>query len=374
VADHLQDALEGTGNLGANSVAVTSSSVTIPANPNAYVKVDTNGAAFRATLEKMGTQIRVKTTGRFTNAATSDRAVQMDYQPTQVNTSVYNFAVAAQGKVVMQKGSLGGAGGAPNNIASIMSIKGSAPAITVSSGTIGGDLSITAPGLASITGGSVGGTSVINQIINQHTHVVDAPDFPYVDSTYFRHYAVNTYAGGSTLKNTRIPANTNPKFTGGATIQGILYIESPNTVEFRGNTQVQGFIVFENKNNSAVNVIDMRGNFSQSPLPAGDEFDALRTITGVSILAPTAKMVISGSVDSYLQGNVILGSFNNGGSADWTFDKGSLIAMDMASDAAVFNGKTVKFTSTGQNNMPSAGVRYSSYFRPQGLTYEEVKP
>src|SRR5438105_11788131 len=34
VADHLETALEGSGNLGAQSVAVTSSSVTIPANPN----------------------------------------------------------------------------------------------------------------------------------------------------------------------------------------------------------------------------------------------------------------------------------------------------------------------------------------------------
>ena len=83
-------------------------------------------------------------------------------------------------------------------------------------------------------------------------------------------------------------------------------------------------------------------------------------------------MVISGSVDSYLLGNVILGTFSNGGSADWTIDKGSLVAMDQYSDAAVFNGKTVKFTATGQYNMPSAGLRYSSYFKPQGSTYDEV--
>ncbi len=118
----------------------------------------------------------------------------------------------------------------------------------------------------------------------------------------------------------------------------------------------------------------MRGNFSQTPLPAGAEFDSLRALTGISVLAPTTKMVISGSVDSYLLGNVLLGTFSNGGSADWTIDKGSLLAMDQASDAANFNGKTLKFTATGQYNMPSAGVRYSSYFRPQTATYDEVKP
>src|SRR4051812_26896413 len=279
VADHLQDALEGSGNLGGKSVAVTSSSVIIPSNPNAYIKMDNNGAEFRATLEKFGTNIRVKTTGRYINAVAGNRAVQMDYQPTEVPTNVFSFAVASPGKVVMQKGSVTSTGGAPTNIASILSAKPAAPAINISGGTIGGDLSIVAPGLASVTGGSVGGTTLLAQIINQHTHVVQPPEFPYVDTSYFKPLAVNTYGGsGSTLKNMRIPAGMNPKFTSGATIEGILYVESPNTVEFRGNVNLQGFIIFENKNTSAVNVIDMKGNFSQTPLPAGAEFDALRAI------------------------------------------------------------------------------------------------
>jgi hypothetical protein len=374
VADHLQAALEGTPNLGANFVAVSSSTVTIPSNPNSYIKLDNNGEEFRATLEKVGQLIRVKTTGRFANATTSNRAVQLDYQRTELPTTVFNYAVASKGKVLMQKGSVTATPGAPSSIASIMSGKAAGQAIAVSGGTIGGDLSITAPGLASITGGSVGGTAVVSDIITQHTHIVGAPEFPIVDTTVFRPYATNTYSSGSVLKNMRIPANTNPKFTGGSTIQGILYIESPNTVEFRGNVQLQGLIVFENKNTSATNVIDMRGNFSQTALPAGSEFDPLRTIGGIAILAPTTKMVISGSVDSYLMGNVLLGSFNNGGSADWTIDKGSILTFDTSADAAVFNGKTVKFSSTGSLNMPNAGLTYSAYFRPQSSSYQEVKP
>jgi hypothetical protein len=375
VADHLEDALAGTGNLGSNSVAVSGGTVTIPGNPNAFIKMDNSGAEFRATLEKVGTNIRVKTTGRYINANASNRAVQMDYKPTEVPTNIFSFAVASPGKVLMQKGSVTSTAGVAPGIASILSAKASAPAISISGGTIGGDLNITAPALASVSGGSVGGTTILAQIINQHTHVVQQPEFPYVDTSYFKPLAVNTYGGsGSILKNMRIPAGTNPKFTGGATIQGILYVESPNTVEFRGNVNLEGFIIFENKNSSAVNVIDMRGNFSQTPLPAGAEFDALRAIGGVSMLAPTTRVVISGSVDSYLMGNVIVGGFSNGGSADWTIDKGSIIAMDTAGDAAVFNGKTVKFTATGQYNLPTAGLKYSSYFKPKGHTYDEVKP
>jgi hypothetical protein len=254
-----------------------------------------------------------------------------------------------------------------------MSGKGTGPAISITGGTIGGDLNIAAAGLASVSGGSVGGSSIPADIIANHTHVVGAPDFPLFDTTVFKAFATNVYSGGSLLKNTRIPPNTNPKFTGGANIQGILYIEAPNTVEFRGNVQMQGFIVFENKGNSSTNLIDMRGNTSHLPLPAGAEFDVLRNITGISIMAPTAKMTISGSVDSALEGNVILGSFSNGGSADWTISKGSIVTVD-SGDSAVFNGKTVQFVSTGALNIPSAGLKYTSYFKPDSISYQEIKP
>src|SRR5205823_2533157 len=101
-------------------------------------------------------------------------------------------------------------------------------------------------------------------IYSQHTHVVGTPEWPVFDTTPFAQYATNTYSGatGGTLANVRIPANTNPRFTGNATIQGILYIESPNTVTFRGNTNLQGFIVFQNTGTVGQNVIDMSGNFS----------------------------------------------------------------------------------------------------------------
>jgi Tfp pilus assembly protein PilX len=374
VADHLQDNLEGTGNFAGNFIGVTSSGVSIPANVNNFIKLDSSGGQFRGSLELVGQQIRVKTNGRYANATSaSNRAVQLDYMRTDLPTTIFNYAVASRGKVVMQKGAVTATAGVSNSIASIMSGKGTGPAISVSGGMIGGDLNITAAGLAAIGGGSVGGSTSAADIIANHTHVVGAPDFPLFDTTVFKNFATNVYSGGSVLKNVRILANTNPKFTGGASIQGILYIESPNIVEFRGNVQMQGFIVFENKGSSTTNVIDMRGNTSHLPLPAGAEFDALRTITGISIMAPTAKMTISGSVDSSLEGNVILGSFANGGSADWTIDKGSIVTLD-AGDAAVFNGKTVQFSSTGSLNIPSMGLKYTSYFRPDALSYQEIKP
>jgi len=375
IADRLETALEATPNLTGNSVGVTASLITIPANPNSYIKLDNSGQQFRATIEpgNDGT-IRVKVIGRSLNVSNNNRLVQLDYRRNTNPTTIFDYAIASRGRVSMQKGTVGSTPGVPGSIASIMSGRSVGPAISVSGGTIAGDISVLATNLSNVTGGSVGGTSSIPLIQSQHTHVVGVPEFPYVDTTVFRQYAVNTYVSGSVLKNVRIPANTNPKFTGGATIQGILYIESPNTVEFRGNVLMQGFIIFENKNNTAVNIIDMRGNTSHGPLPAGAEFDNLRWIKGISMLAPTAAMTISGSVDSFLTGNVFLGTFNNGGSADWTFTNGSLITLSEGASSAVFNGKTVNFASTGKLNMPNAGLLYTSVFRPDAATWQELKP
>src|SRR6185437_13749926 len=157
------------------------------------------------------------------------------------------------------------------------------------------------------------------------------------------------------------------------TIQGILYIQSPNTVTFRGNTTLQGFIVFENAGSPTTNVINMSGNFSQGTLPAGSQFDPLRTTTGIAVLAPTASMTTSGSVDSTVRGNVILGTFANGGSADLQIDQGTLMTLDTSGSAsATFNAKTVKFTATGQNNQPSQGVSYDTKYVPVGGSYREL--
>jgi hypothetical protein len=117
----------------------------------------------------------------------------------------------------------------------------------------------------------------------------------------------------------------------------------------------------------------MSGNFTWGALPSGAQFDSLRSTTGIAILAPTASMTTSGSVDSTLKGNVILGKFNNGGSADMTIDQGTLMTLDNgAAASATFNGKTVKFKATGKNNQPSQGMSYSQKYTPVAGSFQEL--
>jgi hypothetical protein len=373
----LQAHIVGTKNLTGNTIALVDNQILIPAAPNGYVPLDGAGkAGFKITILQNGPDVVCQVSGRFGAAVTSTRSLSLDFKRQGFPPKIFDYAVASKGKVSMIKGSVTGVTGvSTNDIASILSAKPTSPAIAVSGGLIGGDIHVIAPGLATVTGGSVGGSSSVSQILTDHTKIEDAPEFPEFDTTVFAPYATNTYTGGSLLKNVRIPPNTNPRFAADVTIQGILYIESPNTVEFRGGATLQGFIVFENKGSPTSNKIDMRGSVAQLPLPPDPQFDPLRSITGISVFAPTASLTVGGAVDSNLVGNVygniIVNSLSVTGSADWTIEKGSLITLNPG-DAAVFSGKTVRFKSIGKSNPPTKGLLYSEHYLAQPDTYREI--
>jgi hypothetical protein len=270
-----------------------------------------------------------------------------------------------------------GGQGVPDTIASVLTTKTTSPAFQMTGGTLGGDVGIVKAGTASLSGGSVHGTTNLTTIYNNYVKLTQAPEFPAFDTTVFAPLATNTYVSGmTTLQNARIPAGSGTAATplvlaGGVSVQGILYIEAPNVVQFSGNATIEGFIVFENKATSADNSLTFTGNAQINPVPAGAMFNAVRGITGISILAPTTKVTTTGSTDSYFKGNVIVGSFNELGSATIKMDAGSIVAMDTG-NAVTFNGQNTRFMSTGALNPPSMGVKYSSKIVPKDGTYAEI--
>ena len=375
----LKAAIDGTANLKPNTISLVGNTIYIPASPDAWVTLDPKfGMAFRLALTESEGNLQVRVSGRAgtTSASAvttpSGRTIKVDFARADKPTSAFDYAIASKGRINMLSGSVTGYNGvSQSTIATIISARETSPAVSISGGAIGGDISVTAPNLVSVTGGTVAGASG-SDIINNHTKYVDQPAFPVFDTSVFQQFITSTYTGGSTLKNARIPKNTNPTFAGGAIIQGVLYVESPNRLTFRGNTIIQGIIVFENAGDPRTNQIDMRGSFNQFPFPSGSEFDRLREISGISIFAPTASMIVSGSVDSTLIGNVMLDSFRNGGSADLTIDKGTLITLNEGNDSSVFDGKTVKFKSVGKNFKPTHGLKYDKRFIPVATTYQEL--
>jgi hypothetical protein len=371
----LQEQLDGTSNLNGASIAKSGNTIQIPGDPNARIKTDASGVGgFRAIITDWAGEIVVKTDGKYGGTAGAGRAISMDFTRQEHETSVFDYAVASKGQVVMAKGAVTSVTGVDPKIATIMSGLHSNGAVTMSGGMLGGDVSVLEGYTANITGGSVAGETNLSMIYADHVHEVEEPEWPTFDTSVYAPYATNTWAPGVPLVNVRIPAGTNKKFTGNQTIQGIMYIEAPASIEFQGNVNLQGFVVFQNAGSGLTNKLTFSGNVTQSPLPNGSQFDSLRATSGVAILAPNTAVRMTGSTDSYLRGNVITESFNYAGSADIQIDRGTLMAMKNTPNAVIFNGKTVKFTATGKGNQPSIGVTYSTFFSPDPTSYQEVAP
>jgi hypothetical protein len=208
--------------------------------------------------------------------------------------------------------------------------------------------------------------------MENHVKVVSPPEFPTVDTTVFRSLATSTHVPGKARqKNIRVPAGKGADFSAGDVIEGILYIESPNTVTFSGHAEMNGIIVFENKNGPGENKLDFRGNVSPASIPPSKEFDDVRAVApGIAILAPRAAVTMSGSVDATLTGSLIAHQVTLGGSADVAFKNGSLISL--GPQPVVVGGKVLSFTGTGMVLPPKAGISYSGYLKLSPWTYREV--
>jgi Tfp pilus assembly protein PilX len=169
-------------------------------------------------------------------------------------------------------------------------------------------------------------------------HVLDeAPPFPTVDTTPFAQFVPAVGATGTgvvtqnwvqntTLTNVRIKANANTTFNN-VTLQGVVYVESPNKVSFGGSVEVNGVIVTDNNpavpynptqrnnvitvDNSArlygVGEVDMTkvptnqlANVnSLKQLFASAQGVPVAQVTGSLLLAPNYRLVFAGGTRTY---------------------------------------------------------------------------
>jgi hypothetical protein len=371
---NLQSQLVGTGNMAGQNISLNGNTISIPSSSTGTIKLDSkNDSRFRATITDWAGEIVVKVDG-LNGTAGIRRAFSMDFSRTKHTGNIFTFAVASKGQIVASKGAVTSVPGVDPAIATMMSAQPVAGAVTVSGGTIGGDLGVVAGGSASVTSGSVGGSSIPSVILHDHVFQVDPPEFPTLDTSVYRRYAVNNYdSHAGTQSNIYVPPNTNPTFNGNNTVQGIMYIDTPNKVTFNGSFNLKGFIVMAT-GSSTTDELKFSGNLTMSALPNQPQFDSLRSVSGVAIMAPNAAVNMGGSSSS-LKGNIMSNTFNFTGAGDVQIDQGSLITYSPNANAAVFNSsKSIRFSSTGANNQPNTGVTYSTYYTPNAGSYQEVMP
>jgi hypothetical protein len=372
--------------------------IRIPGGANNWIKADDQGSFFRAEVRKMaaGEKIEVRVYGRYGNpgADGSGRVVKLEYANFPNPAAIFNFGVASEsaismnGNVTIQ--------GTPGNehMGSVLSAHtATVTPLTMTGGPlISGHVSFVrsdaAPvissqsTIANLSPGDAGFNDVIHR-------GVERPEFPTIDTSEFAQYvpaagttgpSVITSANpaGTYFKNIRIRANSNPTFNNNTVIQGVIWIEQPNSVKFNGGVTIQGVIVthtdgFNNPGASLTqNVVDFKGHATFKgieTLPATSDFPAsMRQLTGSALLVPGFTASFGGNFNT-IGGSIIASQMKFSGTAGGIV-KGSVI--NLRDSALEMSGTSdIIIESQGTGNHP-AGVRFGSHYSPLPYTYEEL--
>jgi len=205
-------------------------------------------------------------------------------------------------------------------------------------------------------------------------------EFPTPNPAQFETYIQHTFnpavdpTSNVTLTNVEIPADTNPSFSGNATIRGIMYIRAPNVVSFTGNAEVHGLILAEGdlEYPSTSNVLDFGGtvnSYDVSTLPEG-EFGGLIEETGTFILAPGFSCCFRGDFET-LNGVIAASGVEFQGNAGGTIN-GSVI--NYSDDCMSLAGNTdLIFNRSGMEECP-AGFEPTKVLEYVPNTYAELPP
>jgi len=296
LAGRIKTDMNGTGNLGGSVVTYDGTTITIPA-----IALDTN-KSFTATITLPAADtLRLTVTGRYVagsgaSAKTVQRQVAMDFHP--MWEQALGHGLVSKGPIELGMNTDLSGVNEPSD-GSIFSAS-SGVAVDCGSGHISGDISISSPG-ASL---SLGGTTVDGNINYNAPPVA----MPVIDRTPYKKLATRvvdsttSFASG-TFKNIRIKAGTNPVF-GDVTIQGVMYIESPNNVQFTNNVNFTGVMVADDPavgTTDTDNYIYFKNNMTfagAENLPNTSEFTAVKQLQGAAVLCPGFTMEFKNNMSS----------------------------------------------------------------------------
>lgn len=364
--------LDGTTNMGGNTVQAVNGLISIP-SPTSWISLDPdNKQRFRASVSQSGAFLILTVSGQGTDPEIV-RTVRIRFQKAPRASALFDYGVASKGKIVTSGASKIIGQGDPAR-GSVLSTNMTDPTpIVINGNEVSGDISIVNPsGNVSFSGATIGGTSNTALIYQDHIHKgVPEPDFPEIDTSAYAAYATTKYIGQKNLDNVYIAANTNPKFTGSTTIKGVLYVQAPNVVEFGGTVNIQGVIVVEN--GAALDLTKNQLNFTGDVTASGVEtlpstYGGLRQLTGAFILANNFSTSFSGNFGT-VSGHVIASKIKFWGNAGGII-KGSVINLaDVQMD--VGGTSQVVIASTGTSNYPT-GVTFGIKFAPLPDTYVEL--
>ena len=236
-------------------------------------------------------------------------------------------------------------------------------------------------GYASLSGNvSIAGESRRSKKIWDHIHFGQPKvELPRPDTSVFEPYATNTLSGSTkgtkTFTNIRIPANTNPHFSGNTTLKGVIYIESPNKVKFSGNLDITGVIVTEDPGSGQTkkNYLQFTGNTKTKGvenLPDQPQFAELRKLPGAAILAPGFETKFTGNFGT-VGGALVAEKFTFTGNAGGTV-KGPVISYGDAPFKMTGNAR-LTIDRSEYEEIPPGFTSGKTVLTPLMNTYTELR-
>lgn len=227
------------------------------------------------------------------------------------SASVFEYCIATKGPLsLMGNIELGGCSVSVEGSVYIESENSDEALSIIGNSQIAGDVKITNPdGVVTLQGGQamIGGETGPDAIDNHVVIGVPPIEFPVPNPNYFERYVQNTFdplvddtSVEATYENIRIPAGTNPVFSGNITLRGVVYIETPNNVTFTGSVEITGIFVGDGDvdDHSGTNTIEFLGNVDSYPVTdLGDEpqFVDLKEETGIFLMVPGFKTSFGGT-------------------------------------------------------------------------------
>lgn len=318
------------------------------------------------------------------------RKVSVGFSLTNRVSSVFKYAVASRGKISLQ-GNAMVIGMVDPGDGAMLSTRDSSPAISVEgSADVGGRLDVTGTStdyiyLAKGGGYTVCGSSDREEILDNYVaYGVRPPEFPEPDVSPFEAFAVNPLpidshgnVTGGTYDNIRVPANTNPTFTADTVLRGVVYIEQPNKVSFRGGATVQGVIVTEESPIEDLTncTISFAGNFSApgvESLPNTPQWQSLRELDGSVIVAPGFSLSFNGncsSINGVIAGNKIEFTGNSNVEGSMT---GCILGLK--DNDMIFGGSADVRVQRQSSDTTPAGFSHPMGLLPVLSTYVEAAP
>jgi hypothetical protein len=338
--------------------------------------------AYSAELTSINNDVfRIDVTG---TAGQLSRTISVDYSFGVREDTVFDFGVATKGPLQLSGNiQLDGTNIAVEADVYIESENNNNVLSIIGNSQIAGDVSVTNPnGVVTLQGGQAGiGGETGQAAIDNHVEVgVPATDFPHPDTTHFEQYVTGDTIDSSTdigsittYNNVRVAANTNPHFSSNVTINGIMFIETPNVVCFSGNCNINGLIVGNGdvNDNSGANQLIFLGNVlnaSVSALPNESQYDGLRNETGTFLMAPGFSAGFGGNFGT-LGGAIAANGVNFFGNAGGTIS-GSVINYSPA-PMTLSGNSDLFFNRSGITTVP-AGFKPEIVLHYDPASYDEI--